>query len=202
MPEEKGRCKVGIAAATFLALALLCALPALASAATFTVNTTADQAPTPAECSGVSGDCALRQAVDKANSTLGADTVILPAGHYLLTIPGSGGDEVGDLNVTEGELRIQGAGARNSVIDASGNGSRIIEVEPGSALSLSGLTVTGGRTEENGGGIVVEEAFLNLEGVSVSGNESFNDGYGGGDLQRKGRRDDSRVLDLWQSQQR
>jgi Right handed beta helix region len=168
------------ALATFLTLVLLAALPALAGAATFTVNTTADQAPSLSECSGVAGDCGLRQAVDKANTNPGPDTVVVPSGQYLLTIPGAGGDEVGDLNVTEGALSLEGAGARHSIIDATGNESRIFEVEPESALNLSGVTVTGGRTEEGGGGIYVEEATLDLEGVAVTDNESFNASSGGG----------------------
>ncbi|MBA3866539.1 MAG: hypothetical protein H0X42_09380 [Solirubrobacterales bacterium] len=128
----------------------------------------------------MAGDCALRQAVDKGNLTPGPDTVILPAGQYFLKIPGSGEDEVGDLNVVEGKLAVQGAGARKSIIDAGKIESRIFEVKPGTGLSLSGSTVTGGNTEDDGGGIFVEEAPLNLDGVSVSANESFNSGEGGG----------------------
>jgi hypothetical protein len=161
-------------------LVVLAALPAIAGAATLTVNTTADHAPSVSECGGMAGDCGLRQAVDKADTSVGPDTIVVPAGHYLLTIPGSGGDEVGDLNVTEGELTVQGAGARDSIIDATADESRIFEVGPGTSLSLSGVTVTGGRTEEDGGGIYATEASLGLEGVAVTDNESFNSGYGGG----------------------
>jgi hypothetical protein len=40
--------------------------------------------------------------------------------------------------------------------------------------------VTGGRTESEGGGILVEEGGLSLHGVALVDNEAFNSGYGGG----------------------
>src|SRR5690349_16967942 len=63
-----------------LALATACvllgALPALASAATFQVNTTDDPAGP-----GCPDNCSIRRAIDAASD---GDTVAIPAGHYLL----------------------------------------------------------------------------------------------------------------------
>lgn len=174
-----------VLAVAIAALAALSGLPALASAAEITVNTAADQAPSGSECAGAPGDCSLRQAIDRANKlSPGADTIILPAGHYGLTIKGSEDDEAatGDLDVTkESTITIRGTGARSTVIDATGLGDRVLDVLEGGSLALSRLTVTGGEAiDVNGGGIRVEGASLSLEAVAVRGNVSSRSGYGGG----------------------
>ncbi|MDQ3724519.1 MAG: right-handed parallel beta-helix repeat-containing protein [Actinomycetota bacterium] len=167
------------------ACAALAAIPALAAAATITVNTTFDTAPALGECQGgAPSDCSLRQAIDVANGTEGPDTIVLPAGHYLLTIKGDEEDEnqTGDLDLTnKGEVTIAGAGARTTVIDAAGLEDRVIDIQPGAALSLAKATVTGGDvSDENGGGIRAGEVVLTLNQVSVRGNVSRNSGRGGG----------------------
>jgi hypothetical protein len=158
------------------------AFSGVASAATYTVNTTADQAPAPGACSGAAGDCSLRQAIFEADFNGDeSDTIVVPAGHYGLTIqPGSEDTETGDLDVLQSDVTIEGAGARKTVIDASAIEDRVLEVYPGASLELSGATVTGGNTDDNGGGILVEEAGLSLAGVSLVDNEAFDSGYGGG----------------------
>jgi Right handed beta helix region len=164
------------------AFVALLAFAGVASAATYSVNTTADQAPSPAACSGAPGDCSLRQAIFKADfNGEESDTIVVPAGHYGLTIePGSEDTETGDLDITDGAVTIEGAGARQTIVDASAIEDRVFQVYAGAALALSGATVTGGRTEDEGGGIEVNEGGLSLDGVSVVDNEAFNDGYGGG----------------------
>jgi len=172
---------MGIVVVALLACGALAAIPALADAATYTVNTTADQAPSLSECSGVAGDCSLRQAVDKANVVAGEDRIVLPAGNYALTIQGAGEDEEGDLDASEGELRVEGAGARSTVVDASALADRAFDVHPTTSLVLTGLTVTGGRVDgEYGGGVLVDEGALALERVAVTQNEAINSGRGGG----------------------
>ena len=68
-------------------------------------NTTLDDV-TPAN-----GKFSLREAISKANSTPGADTIVVPAGIYKITIPGAGesANATGDFNITDG-VTIQGAG--------------------------------------------------------------------------------------------
>jgi CSLREA domain-containing protein len=170
-----------LAALAFMAWAALAALPALAAA--ITVNTTADQAPVAGECSGAPGACSLRQAIDLANATPGPDQIVLPAGHYALTVKGAEEDAnlSGDLDVTPGEVSISGAGARTTVIDATGLDDRVLDVLPLSSLSLSRLTVTGGRAiDVRGGGIRATEASLRLDQVVVRANVSTEHGRGGG----------------------
>ena len=78
-------------AALLTALACL-AVPAVSSAATFTVNTTADG---PGECAVAGATCTLRGALVVATEgTETANTVVVPAGIY---------------NLSEGELADPGA---------------------------------------------------------------------------------------------
>jgi CSLREA domain-containing protein len=62
----------------FVAACALCVFPALAGAATFVVNTSADGEPPPGgvACGGVNGEeCTLREAIEKANATPAADVI-------------------------------------------------------------------------------------------------------------------------------
>src|SRR5439155_19826905 len=103
------RVRAGVAFALWVALA---GVPN-AAAATFAVTRTDD--PVPGACDS---DCSLREAVLAANAGSGGDTIVLPAGHYRLTISGPGEDAAatGDLDLTT-SVMIAGAGARSTVID-------------------------------------------------------------------------------------
>ena len=106
-------------AAALAALALLLAAPAVASAAVFVVNTTADPTPDSNFCS--TGTCTLREAVEQAGPT---DSISVPAGTYVLS-------SLGELPLA-GDTLI-GAGARSTIIDANGN-DRVM-----SATTLTGV---------------------------------------------------------------
>lgn len=80
---------------TFVALLLCAVLVPAATAATFTVNSTADAVDaTPGDgvCATATATCTLRAAIMEANALAGADTITLPAGSYGLTIGGAGED--------------------------------------------------------------------------------------------------------------
>jgi len=109
-----------------LFLALACLGPsASALAATFTVNAVderRDAAPGDGSCDAdpaAPGEeqCTLRAAVQEANATPGADTIVVPAGIYRLTLQGSGEDAglTGDLDLLD-TVAILGAGADVSVL--------------------------------------------------------------------------------------
>src|SRR5512140_1064461 len=108
--------------------------PRPAFAASITVNTTADE-------NGTGANCSLREAITAANTNAafggcaagspGADTITLPAGTYQLTIANAGGtnedhNATGDLDVLE-SLTIQGAGAGTTIIEAGTNNSNGID---------------------------------------------------------------------------
>src|SRR5438552_11192284 len=96
----------------------------------------------------------LREAVIAANSTAGADTIMVPAGVFTLTISGSDDTAAaGDLDVRDA-LTIQGAGSGSTIIQAgttSTNGiDKVFSFNPigslaGFAVSLSGLTIRYGK---------------------------------------------------------
>jgi putative cofactor-binding repeat protein len=157
------------------ALALLGA--ASASAATFTVTGTLDGA---GACVGTVCP-SLRVAVSKANESPGPDQVTLQPGVFRLERSSKTAEDAnvsGDLDVS-GDLTIKGAGAQATTILAAfpaGETDRVIEATGNASLTLSGVTVSGGRYEpENaipfGGGVDSEGGgLLDLERVVVSGN--------------------------------
>src|SRR5437899_746823 len=86
------------------ALALGCFASPAAYAATILVTTTADEL-------NADGDCSLRDAIQAANTDAavdtcpagsGADTIVVPAGSYALSIAGIGenANASGDLDIT------------------------------------------------------------------------------------------------------
>lgn len=124
-------------------------LPALSSAATFVVTHTGD-----------SGAGSLRDAIDQANRTAGADTVTF------------GSSAVGALTLTTGAIdiidavRIIGPGATR--LSISGNGSsRIFRVSPSVpddviAVDIEGLTFVNGSTPDEGGAIFADDSDLTV----------------------------------------
>jgi CSLREA domain-containing protein len=137
----------GVALAGLLALSAIAA--PVASAATFTVSTTADT--NDGTCDA---DCSLREAVLAANAAPGADTILLPAGTYTLSLAGSDdAGAVGDLDIT-GPVAITGSGIGQTIIQggttAATGVDKVFSFNPlglsgGFAVTLSDLTVRYGR---------------------------------------------------------
>lgn len=132
----------------------------------FNVNTTDD---TPDAtvldglCMDAIGNCSLRAAIMQADQSGEHVTVNLPTGEYDLTIQGSTSDaSTGDLDVTATNgptnITIAGAGAATTTINSQfpqyGADSRAFNVKSG-RLYLSGVTITGGLSDGNGGAILV-----------------------------------------------
>jgi hypothetical protein len=122
----------------------------------------------------------LRAAIVNANlSTSTQKTILAPRGTYTLTLPGTGGDAQGDLDIT-GVVTVIGAGAGMAVINATGLNDRIFDVSTaGVALNLARLTLTGGNVVEtlpgsNGGGAILAKAgtTVDLNQVALVGNTS------------------------------
>lgn len=122
---------------------------------------------------GDSGPGTLRQAIEDANAAPGADTITFQAG-----LTGTITLTTGQLEITD-SVDIQGPGA--AVISVSGNNdSRVFYLYNGLAeiaVTISGLTVTGGRADI-GGGIVNFDADLVLDGLVITGNTAAGDGGG------------------------
>src|SRR5437764_9591801 len=146
------RCTASAVAALVLGVS---ASPALAG--TFTVNTRADHAPAAGQCASppVAGDCALRQAVAKANANPGSK-IVVPPGTYRLSILPTGMDDnsTGDLNVTAATT-ISGANRHTTIIEAgvsAGNGiDGVLAVHGSAPLDISGVTIRFGNSTGTGG---------------------------------------------------
>src|SRR5919108_3177152 len=162
------RVGVGVAAAVLLALA---GAPHAAAAATFTVTRLDD--PTPDRCMPM--DCSLREAVLAVDAGGGGDTIVLPPGHFRLTIPGTGEDAgaTGDLDLTK-PVTIAGAGARSTVIDGGGI-DRVLDFTD--TAWVFDVTITGGEVAGDGSGIR-STGSLNLSRDAISGNHAIGDGGG------------------------
>src|SRR5687767_14959986 len=88
---------------------------------TFTVNSTddaTDLSPGDGLCATAApARCTLRAAIQQANVSVNADTIIVPAGNYNLTIAGTDDTAVtGDLDITQ-PVTISGAGAASTVVN-------------------------------------------------------------------------------------
>jgi CSLREA domain-containing protein len=151
---------------------------ALASADTFTVNTTDDTVDADTSnvvCADSNGNCSLRAAIMQANALSGSHTIVLQSGAtYTLTLDTAAGDENNaaedDLDII-GDITIEGNGAiiqRNDTYtcinvdppicyleNCSLNQSnqpgefRVFEVRPGGSLTLENATVQKGCADNN-----------------------------------------------------
>jgi CSLREA domain-containing protein len=125
---------------------------------TFTVNTTADTVTANGCAPGNPNTCSLREAILEANASAGADTIMVPAGTYQLTIaPAAGADPhdatTGDLDITDG-VSIVGANSATTIVEAgasAGSGiDKIFSINPqglgaGFDTSISNLTLRFGK---------------------------------------------------------
>jgi fibronectin-binding autotransporter adhesin len=152
---------------------------------TITVNTTADAVPSDTECSGVAGDCSLRQAIDFANRDVDStDTIDVPAGTYTLTEASSSCDGqfdyCGPLGVGT-DVTIIGEGTASVVITADypAFDSRLM-VAQGDAtnVDIESVTFAGGYGEDQSGGALMVEsaAEASLEDVAFSDNTAAGGG--------------------------
>jgi CSLREA domain-containing protein len=162
-------------AAFFLALLLAAPL----HAATFTVDSVVDAvdaAPGDGICADAAESCTLRAAIQETNALPGPDQISLPAGTYVLSIPGR--DEFaaasGDLNVTD-DLSVVGAGSALTIVDAAGL-DRVFRIS--ASASLRSLTVTRGASYEEGGGVLVVGGSFELRYAEIRQNTSYIVGGG------------------------
>lgn len=122
---------------TILAVAGALAMGGTASAATFTVNSTGQQAdviPGDGTCLTDQGTCTLRAALGEANALLGADVVNVPAGSYPVTTWAP--------SITQSLTLTGTAGARQTKLDAGGT-AQSWTISGGGNVTIEGLTFTG-----------------------------------------------------------
>lgn len=129
----------------------------------------------------------LREAITIANNNLGPDTIALPAGNFLLTLAGAGEDlnNTGDLDILD-PVVITGAGAGQTVIDASQITDRVLEIALDQSVFMKGVSIVGGNlpvNDPNGvddvGGGIFNRGNLTLVASEVRDNSAIW-GNGGG----------------------
>ena len=134
-------------------------------------------------CNDGAGNCTLRAAIQQANAWPGPDAILLPAGTYTLTIPGEDDNSaMGDLDIND-ELTISGAGATTTIIDGNGagTGDRVFQIPLGTTVIMDGITIQGGLSNSNGGGIA-NDGTLTISNAVVQGNTSNGTTQGGGGI--------------------
>jgi predicted outer membrane repeat protein len=119
--------------------------------------------------------CTLRAAVQETNTLPGADTINLQGITYTLSIPrGMTFDTTsanGDLNILE-DLTINGVSG--STINGNGvaTGDRVFRVATDAIVSMSGFTITGGRTFETEGAAIYSTGSLTLDRMTLTNNST------------------------------
>jgi hypothetical protein len=163
--------------ATALAVAASLIASGSAHAATYNVNRTDDPSNTTGACA-TGGECSLREALNTvAASPSPPDVINLPAGNY-----------TDDLNIEFAigkGLSLVGAGSGTTIIHGSPT-SRVFHITSSvdSAVSISGVTITGGHavgTTGAGGGILVEPGAVvpvTFDRIAVIGNAAGTAGGG------------------------
>jgi hypothetical protein len=152
--------------------------PSIGSGLVFGVDSSEDAkdaSPGDGVCATSAGVCTLRAAIQETNALPGEDAIEVPAGNYVLTIPGSDEDRActGDLDISD-DLILIGAGPGETIIDAAGL-DRVLDVpwpeegRPFLRVELAGVTVRGGEAEW-GGGISADSAELSIYESAVEDN--------------------------------
>lgn len=112
---------------------------------TFTVNSLGDAG------SGSNGSGDLRYCINQANADDQANTIVFdPTVFGTPQTIALGGSQL-ELKDTGGTQTIAGPAARVTI--SGGGKSRVFQVDSGVIASLSGLTISGGSSQGNGGGL-------------------------------------------------
>lgn len=171
------------AVATVTGALALCA-PAAAFGTVINVTTTADT---------LGGSrCSLRAAISAANTDSavagcaagsGTDTVLVPAGRYVLTLAGVDEDAnaTGDLDISSNVV-ISGAGAASTTVDANGI-DRVFDTHVNTIATIQGLTITGGRAPDGADGA---NAGAAAPGADSVGGDGAPQSSGGGGVYNQG----------------
>jgi len=140
-----------------------------ATAAVFTVTTTAD-----------SGAGSLRQAITDANASAANDIIEFnfAAGTAPFTITLASALPSIATTSTAGTLTITGLGASSLTIDANLGNFSIFDIASGGNLSISGVTVTRARKTTGNGGAFNNAGTLTVSNSTLNNNTTTTNGGG------------------------
>ena len=113
------------------------------------------------QCLTADGFCTLRAAIEEANSLPGAQHISLADWQVVLN---------GELIVSD-DLTLSGLGAGKTVIGGTG-ASRLLQVQNGAVVKLEDLTLQGGKTDQQGGGLYIANGDVTLQRVQLSANDA------------------------------
>lgn len=147
--------------------------------ATFTVNSFTDGVdanPGDGFARTADGRTTLRAAIMEANILTGSHSVVVPAGSYTLSIAGPNEDQAasGDLDIRN-PISVIGAGAASTTIRGDGS-DRIFDIFTSGNLTISDLTLTGGRANTGGALRLTSDANVTLRDVIAIDNQATGDG--------------------------
>lgn len=165
-----------------VAVTTMAATAAPVSAATYTVNTIANEEGDGQDCK-TGKTCSLHEAIKAANTDATADTIVLPAGEYTIDTW---------LPLVVNPVTIQGAGANTTTVNstmgtAADNQVFYVTFEGAVAdtVSLENFTISGGSGDRGGAIYNKGTHTLELKGMEIVGNSAsqaggglFNDGSG------------------------
>jgi glucose/arabinose dehydrogenase len=162
------------------ALMLAGAARPTSSSATYTVASTLDEPaadPASPDCDSTpSHVCTLRAAIDAARNSPGPATIDVPAGTYTLTL----GELVvgGGTNLDTTIFGLAGDPADVSIVQSGSD--RVLETaaDPALHVTLDGLTLRGGQSADDGGGLLAGAGTTTIVGSVISGNSSSGSGGG------------------------
>jgi CSLREA domain-containing protein len=130
---------------------------------TFTVNSlanTGDSTPDGACSNGAGGTCTLREAIEESANEPGMDTINIAV--------------TGTINLTgslfPSDVQINGPGAGSLTVRRNTTGSYSVFVTNGT-VTLSGLTISNGKNDINGGGAIDNSGTVNINNCTVSSNQ-------------------------------
>jgi hypothetical protein len=169
----------------------LCWLNWPVAASQWVVDTTVDLVdvmPGDGLCQTVQNSCSLRAAISSSNETASVDSIVIPAGHYQLSLAGANEDfnQSGDLDVLQ-PVMMQGAGQTEVVIDGLLL-DRILDIQANGPVEISGVSLSAGRSHSvNRPGTAIDihqGSALIIRDSTVSGNNHPDDSESAAILQR------------------
>ncbi|MDQ4122784.1 MAG: carboxypeptidase-like regulatory domain-containing protein [Acidobacteriota bacterium] len=114
-------------------------------------------------------DCSLREAVHQASLNFGTDTITFAPNVFgTLTLGGT------EILIKNQSVNIVGYTKANTLAISGGDASRIFNLD-NSSVSISGMTLTGGKAGNPngiGGAIIGNSSNLSLDRVMITGNEA------------------------------
>ena len=115
---------------------------------------------------GTDGEISLREAILAAENQAGADTISLAPGSYILDNQGQfeNFSARGDLDIRS-SITIIGSGSANTILNGDIIDESIFEIHATGSLTIEGLTLEEGGTDNIRGGAIHNNGILNAQDV-------------------------------------